>query len=126
MTNDERAQLEVLREQLNGKLDVIIERLGNLMLQVNRHETRLGSLEERGSRNAQEAVNELAKLEVRMRDAEAYLSGEKMTEYSKSLIGRFEYIESTVRGIGVKIATASGVVGAIIFVVNFGLAKKWF
>lgn len=126
MTNDERAQLDVLREQINGKLDVIIERIGNLLLQVDRHETRIFHLEDKGSRNAQEAVQEIAEIKSRLHETEMYLSGEKMTEYGKNFIGRFEQMEQTVRGIGIKIATATGVIGALIFVINFGLSKKWF
>ena len=45
MTNDERAQLEVLRAELNGKLDLLVERTANVAVIQADHEKRVRALE---------------------------------------------------------------------------------
>lgn len=66
MTPVENAQLEVVRAEMNGKLDLLLERTQDLRDSRKDHEGRLRDLEENGSKNAQEAVHDVRKLRTRV------------------------------------------------------------
>jgi len=66
MSPVENAQLETLRAEMNGKLDLLLERTSDLRDSRKDHEGRLRDLEEHGSNSAQEAVREVRKLRTRV------------------------------------------------------------
>lgn len=78
MTNDERASLEVLRAEMNGKLDLLLERTSDLRESRSDHELRIRDLEEHGSVHAQEAVDSAKAAAIGVREVKtrlAYMSG---------------------------------------------------
>lgn len=109
-TADERSQLDVLRAELNGKLDVLIERVGNISTLLKNHELRIQSLEERGSSQAQAAIRELADHEARIRKNEAYALGEDIAPWANEYLERFRSVEKTVARLSTRFAVAMGII----------------
>lgn len=96
MTNDERAQLEVLRAEMNGKLDLLLERTDNLRTAAADHEARLRSLEDEVAPTAQAAYKDLSS------------------------------VKKTLEGVKVRMWMAVGGLGVVVFGVNIAIAKGWF
>lgn len=112
-TADERSQIEVLRAEINGKLDVIIERIANISTILQNHEQRIQSLEERGSSQARAAIRELADHENRIRLNEQYAAGEKIAPWVSEYLKRFRAVERQVSQLRTRYAVAMGIVAFI-------------
>ena len=56
MNGDERASLEILRAEVNGKLDVLVERTTHLVDTTKDHEVRLRHVEEAQQQEAGESA----------------------------------------------------------------------
>lgn len=96
MNGGELTALEVLRAEVNGKLDLLLERTSDLRSGYTDHEVRIRDLEEHGSANAQEALKDMKE------------------------------IRNTLNSIQTRVWMAVGGITVTVFVVNIGLAKGWF
>lgn len=96
MNGVETNDIAVMRAEVNGKLDLLLERTSNLKDGQTDHEHRIRDLEEHGSPTAAAAVTSLSR------------------------------VEAKVNKIGVKVAAAFGGLAVVVFTANIGVAKGWF
>lgn len=78
MNDAERVTLEVVRAEINGKLDLLLERTDLLRKSVEDHEARLRKVEEFGSPHAQvlqEDLQEVKKEQAKTNRRVAYAGG---------------------------------------------------
>lgn len=96
MNGDDRTDIQLLRVEVNGKLDLLLERTENLKETTKDHEKRLRAVEEYGSPTAREAATHL-----------------------KDITG-------VLGGLQRRVWYAGGAIAACVFAVNVGIAKHWF